>query len=235
MYMMVVRSFIRKIHLWLSIPFGIFLIVSLLTGAVLVFEKDIVSSADNGGIVSSIGWNNPQPFFKSVMQLHRWLFDHPESRADITLGRLVVGVSTIASSIILISGVFLWFPRKYKSLSSRIKISRKKGLRQFMYSWHITMGIFSVLFLLLMSLTGPVWTFEWYRNIVFDILPESDNIMKTVYALHTGNWGGYIMKTIYCLSALTGVTLILSGYYLWFKRLYHAKHNLCKQERKMHS
>ena len=60
--MMVVRSFIRKIHLWLSIPFGIFLIVSLLTGAVLVFEKDIVSSADNGGIVSSIGWNNPQPF-----------------------------------------------------------------------------------------------------------------------------------------------------------------------------
>lgn len=45
MNMMIVRSFICKIHLWLSISFEIFLIVSLWAGAVLVFEKEIVSSA----------------------------------------------------------------------------------------------------------------------------------------------------------------------------------------------
>ncbi len=44
--MMVVRSFIRKIHLWLSIPFGIFLIVSLLTGAVLEYKNIRNHSSD---------------------------------------------------------------------------------------------------------------------------------------------------------------------------------------------
>lgn len=35
------RKFFSRIHLWLSIPFGLILSVVCLTGALLVFEDDI--------------------------------------------------------------------------------------------------------------------------------------------------------------------------------------------------
>ena len=37
------RKFFSKIHLWLSIPFGIIISLICLTGAILVFEKDITN------------------------------------------------------------------------------------------------------------------------------------------------------------------------------------------------
>ena len=35
------RKFFHQIHLWLSIPLGILISVICLTGAILVFEKEI--------------------------------------------------------------------------------------------------------------------------------------------------------------------------------------------------
>lgn len=88
------RKIFRKIHLWLTIPFGLFIFTLFLTGAILVFQKDIIASANTGGWIYSIGWENPQPFFKSVLRLHRWLFDIPADKSQLTLGRAIVGIST---------------------------------------------------------------------------------------------------------------------------------------------
>lgn len=213
------RKIFRKIHLWLTIPFGIFIFTLFLTGAILVFQKDIIASANTGGWIYSIGWENPQPFFKSVLRLHRWLFDIPADKSQLTLGRAIVGISTIATGIILLSGIVIWIPRQIKSLKNRLKITSGKGIRRFLYDWHVAIGIYSVIFLLLMVLTGPAWTFKWYRSMLMGILPESASPMKLIYSLHTGNWGGIITKIIYCASAVSAATLVVTGYYLWIKKL----------------
>lgn len=36
------RKFFAKVHLWLSIPFGIIIAIVCLTGAILVFETEIL-------------------------------------------------------------------------------------------------------------------------------------------------------------------------------------------------
>ena len=36
------KKFFAKIHLWLSIPFGIIIAIVCLTGAILVFETEIL-------------------------------------------------------------------------------------------------------------------------------------------------------------------------------------------------
>lgn len=60
------RMMIRKVHLWLTLPFGIFIVFLFLTGSILVFEKEVVTSVAEGGWVSACGWENPQPFFKTT-------------------------------------------------------------------------------------------------------------------------------------------------------------------------
>ena len=38
---MTARKLFRKLHLWLSLPFGLIIMTTCLTGALLVFEKEI--------------------------------------------------------------------------------------------------------------------------------------------------------------------------------------------------
>lgn len=53
------RMMIHKVHLWLTLPFDIFIVFLFLTGSILVFEKEVVTSAAEGGWVSACGWENP--------------------------------------------------------------------------------------------------------------------------------------------------------------------------------
>lgn len=213
------KKFFHKIHLWLAIPFGLLITLEFLSGAVLVFEDDIVASAQAGGWVTSLGWDNPEPFFKGVKRLHRWLFDSPESKTSLSAGRAVIGISAIATSLILIGGIVIWIPKQLKPLRKRFTITAGKGLWRFALDWHKTIGICCVLFLLLMTLTGPSWPFGWYREGVFALLPDSESPMGTVLRLHTGKWGGIVVQFIYFFAALAGATLTISGYYLWYKKL----------------
>ena len=41
--------------------------------------------------------------------------------------------------------------------------------------------------------------------------------------LHTGKWGGIVMKILYFLAALIGGFLPISGYYMWWKQLMSSK------------
>ena len=48
---------------------------------------------------------------------------------------------------------------------------------------------------------------------------KATKVRSTVYMLHVGSWGGWFTRIITFLAALLGVTLPLTGYYLWLKRL----------------
>ena len=125
----------------------------------------------------------------------------------------------MATALILIGGIVIWVPKQFKPLRKRFTITSGKGLWRFALDWHKTIGICCVLFLLLMALTGPSWSFGWYREGVFALLPESESPMGTVLQIHTGKWGGIVTKFIYFFAALAGATLTISGYYLWYKKL----------------
>lgn len=44
-----------------------------------------------------------------------------------------------------------------------------------------------------------------------------------VYSLHTGYWGGFVMRVIYFIASMLGAALPLTGYYLWIKRRFFNK------------
>lgn len=126
----------------------------------------------------SIGWSKSYPFFQTMRKLHRWFLDIPKSKGSMSVGKLIVGVSTIAMTAILISGLVIWIPRTRKALKNRLTVACGKGVRRLMYDSHVALGFYATIFLLLMALTGPTWSFGWYREAAYTLLgaePQTSN------------------------------------------------------------
>ena len=220
------KKIFRKIHLWLSIPVGLFISLICFSGAILVFETEItecinrklyVVDKSNGeclpvseifqkvtaelpdsASVSSVqissnpkrtyrlgieGQNRtsvyvnpytgeivdththkPNNFFGQVRQLHRWLMFRGDSRI---IGRRIVGISTIVMVVILLTGLIVWLPKNRKMARNRLRIRFRSGWRIFWYDFHVAIGFYATLLLLVMALTGLTWSFGWYRNVFY--------------------------------------------------------------------
>lgn len=112
------------------------------------------------------GWAESPAFFGTVRKLHRWLLDPPPSKGEKSVGKAIVGVSTLALVLILVSGLILWIPRSRKALRNRLKVSYSDG-RRFWHDCHVTLGFYATLLLLVMALTGLTWSFGWYRTAAY--------------------------------------------------------------------
>ena len=277
------RKLFRSIHLWLSLPLGLIISVICLSGASLVFERDIthalqrelynVTPPSEGAellapseLESAVltwaadsltlnavrlqdsprkaalatfretgkrqlcvdpytgeikGWAKSYEFFRTMRLLHRWLLDPPASRGSMSTGKAIIGITTMAMVVILISGVILWIPRNRKALKNRLGVSLNKGWKRFLYDSHVTVGFYCTAFLLIMALTGLTWSFDWYRTAAYSLFgadTDAGTLRRLFYTLHTGSWGGIVTKILYFIAALCGGILPLSGYWLWWRR-----------------
>lgn len=221
------RKLFAKIHLWISLPLGILFSVICLTGAILVFENETLQLLNPSADVMSMGKHAPErkelvgyDFFHSTLRIHRWLLDAPAKKGERTVGKEIVGYSTLAMTIVLMSGIIIWWPRNRKVLKNRLSVTCSKGSRRFWYDSHVSIGFYATLLLLIMCLTGLVWSFTGWREAfwnLFDFIPPEGR-KRFLYTLHTGSWGGLPSKIIYFLAALTGAVLPLTGYYLWWNK-----------------
>ncbi len=110
------------------------------------------------------GLYNRLEFFRVMRYMHRWLMDTSRYDDGIFWGRIIVGTSTLAFVVILLSGFVVWWPRNRKSLANRLKIVVSKGWNRLWYDLHVAGGFYALLLLLVMALTGLTWSFEWYKE-----------------------------------------------------------------------
>lgn len=104
------------------------------------------------------------PFFNFMFRMHRWLLDSMKQDGGIFWGKMIVGTSTLMFVFVLISGIVIWWPRTRKALKNSLKIVANKGWRRFWYDLHVAGGMYALVFLLAMALTGLTWSFQWYRT-----------------------------------------------------------------------
>lgn len=148
-------------------PLGLFITIMCFTGAILLIKGDIAAMLGCEA--------NDISFFKTMTRLHRWLLIAPENpHGGMSVGRFIMGLSAIAATLVIISGVVLWWPQSGKMLKNRLTVSFNKGWRRFVYDSHVSLGIYAAAFLLLMSLTGPVWSFRWYRSAAVAVIGAED-------------------------------------------------------------
>ena len=116
-----------------------------------------------------IGKDERLPFFRTVFRLHRWLMDSNPGEGKVFWGKIIVGASTLAFVVILLTGLVIWWPRNSKMLKNRLQIALRNGKNRFWYDLHVAGGFYAMLLLLVMALTGLTWSFEWYRNGAYSL------------------------------------------------------------------
>jgi uncharacterized iron-regulated membrane protein len=151
------RRLFLKIHRWLALPFGIFFSILCFTGMLLAFRHEIAT-------LCGVENDHDLAFFRGVQSLHRFLFMAPASHDGTSVGRIIIGITALCSIVILITGIILWWPKNKTMLKNRLSIHFHKGWRRFVYDSHVSLGIYAVIFLALMALTGPTMSFKWYNK-----------------------------------------------------------------------
>ena len=224
------KKIFRKIHLWLSVPFGLIITLVCFSGAMLVFENEAnewfrrdlyyvetvkgsplpmdkllekvattlpdsvavtgVSISSDPGRAYQVSLSKPRRaslyvdqytgevkgksersgLFMFMFRMHRWLLDSMNpGHEGIFWGKMIVGVSTLLLVFVLISGIVIWWPRTRKALKNSLKITATKGWRRFWYDLHVAGGMYALIFLLAMALTGLTWSFPWYRTAFYKV------------------------------------------------------------------
>lgn len=274
------KKILLKIHLWLSLPLGVIIMLICLSGATLVFKNEIRNalgmprvvaphakgdkggktdkaikgkdtkdktasfrqekaaaphqcSPDGCGKCSSREKCHPSPsakgdatskgalktespakdapygtttkrdFFSYVTKFHTGLMMGP-------VGKLIVTYTTLLFVFILISGIFVFLPKNGKQLSQRFKVEWGKGSKRRLFDLHVSLGWWTLLWLLLLAVTG--------LGFGLKLVPKGTEMMQVFHQLHIGSWGGLITKIITFMVSLIGASLPLTGYLLYFRR-----------------
>ncbi|MFL9829397.1 PepSY-associated TM helix domain-containing protein [Flavobacterium sp. ST-87] len=111
-----------------------------------------------GKIVGSM--EQKRHFFSIVNKLHRSLLLGKT-------GKFITGCSCLIFIIILLSGLFLWWPKKLKNLKQRLTIKWNASFKRVNWDFHSVLGFYSFLFLFIIALTGLTWSFKWFENSLY--------------------------------------------------------------------
>ena len=109
-------------------------------------------------------------FMGYMFSLHRWLMldriETPmlESMSNRDLGRLINGIATLLFTLGVLTGIVIWFPKKVKTWRQGLKVKWNANWKRVNHDLHNTLAFYSLIFLLLMGVTGPFWSFSWYRE-----------------------------------------------------------------------
>ena len=108
-------------------------------------------------------------FMQKMFGLHRWLLLNEVEKPIIEgvenrkLGSWISGTATLLFLLGVITGMVIWFPNKIRSWKNGLNIRWSANWKRVNHDLHNTLGFYSCILLFLMSVTGPFWSFDWYR------------------------------------------------------------------------
>ncbi|REG99433.1 PepSY-associated TM helix domain-containing protein [Flavobacterium aquicola] len=107
-----------------------------------------------------------------------WIFNlrvlHQNLLLAYDIGHYLVGFSTLFIFILVITGIYLWWPKNKAALKQRVWFRWKKTTKwkRKNYDIHNISGIYTFLLILIFAATGLVWTFEWWTNGIYVLLGD---------------------------------------------------------------
>ena len=96
-------------------------------------------------------------FFEVVLDLHRNLLLG-------NTGRQIGGISVLMMLVLILSGFFLWLPKKLKYLKQGLTVKYKARFQRLNYDLHNVLGFYAMIFLIFIAVTGIYITYPWVKN-----------------------------------------------------------------------
>jgi uncharacterized iron-regulated membrane protein len=113
-------------------------------------------------------------FFRVVMMFH-WSFLLAND-----IGQPIVGYSVLVFVLMLISGMILWWPKKIRHISAKLRIPWSAGWKSKFYALHTALGACVMPVALIIASTGLYYAFQAARLILYaaiawtTVMPDYD-------------------------------------------------------------
>ncbi|MBC8985398.1 PepSY domain-containing protein [Pedobacter sp. N36a] len=104
-----------------------------------------------------------EDFFHIVEEGHFYLWLPKE------IGSVIVGWGTFIFFILLLTGLVLWWPKRWnkKGRDQSFKIEWKARFKRLNYDLHNVLGFYSIIIALLFAITGLMMSFQWFNKGLF--------------------------------------------------------------------
>lgn len=104
-------------------------------------------------------------FFGAVEQIHRNVGLGMQSK----LGRGTTGASNLMFLFIVISGCYLWLPKIFTAANLKMRLLFRRGLKgkALEWNWHHAIGIWSLVPLFIIVLSGVIMSYPWASNMLY--------------------------------------------------------------------
>lgn len=99
-------------------------------------------------------------FFRIILEGHfnLWL--------PRPIGQPIVATATLIFIVLLISGLIMWWPKKWNKANRNksFKIKTTAGAKRVNYDLHNVLGFYALTIALVLGITGLVWGFQWFSK-----------------------------------------------------------------------
>lgn len=114
-----------------------------------------------------LGEDNGDTFTRVAMSLHRNLglaLLGMQSDTARIVGKNIVAISSVIMAILVVSGVWLYWPFIRKNFAQSLKFNPKARGYGFFYRFHASFGLWTGVLLFVMALTGLYWSYDFVRG-----------------------------------------------------------------------
>jgi uncharacterized iron-regulated membrane protein len=120
------------------------------------------------GTITGEGNKSVRAFFAGATDLHRWLALSGDGRA---WGKAITGACNLMFLGLALTGIYIWFPRRLSWKHLRPVMWFRSGIsgRARDFNWHNTIGFWSSLVLIVLTVTASVISYTWASNLVYTL------------------------------------------------------------------
>lgn len=130
-------------------------------------ESVVYADAATGAILGA-GAKGTREFFHVMTDWHRWLGQEGAGR---TTGRAITGACNLAFLFIVVSGLYLWFPREWTRRHFAPILWFRGGLggKARDFNWHNVIGFWCLAPLFIIVISGAVISYPWASNLAYTL------------------------------------------------------------------
>ena len=144
--------------------------------------------------------NMKEDFFRIVLDGHNYMWLPPQ------VGQPIIASATLVFVVMMISGIFLWWPRVNGARAQRFAIKWRARWRRRNYDLHNVLGFYMTWIAIFIALTGLVFGFQWFSRSLYwvasgggaeviPVSPVSDTTKATpVYNVTDKVWKDHLSK-----------------------------------------
>jgi uncharacterized iron-regulated membrane protein len=135
-------------------------------------SRTLYASPYTGAVLGAPQGQRTRTFFSTMVSWHRYVAMAGEQRAT---GRAITGAANLVFLFIVVSGLYLWWPRSWTWPQLKSVVMFRGGLaaKARDFNWHNVIGFWSAIPLAVIVFSGVVISYPWATALVYRVVGDT--------------------------------------------------------------